>query len=144
MFSGAYEHSIDSKGRTVIPAKFRGMLGEKLVMTRGLHGCLWIFPGASWPEIQKGLVPKWLLDMPRVKLERYFVGSAVECAPDRQGRVAIPPLLLAHAGIGPESDIWIVGLSDKIEIWEKRRWEEFNASMTEEIIEDLSQSHEAM
>ena len=137
MFSGAYEHSVDNKGRTVIPAKFRTRLGETFVMTRGLHGCLWIFPGKLWPEIQKSLVPKLLLDARRIKLERYFVGSAVESTPDRQGRVGIPPLLLAHADIKPESDIWIVGLSDKVEIWNRTRWEQFNESMTEETIEEL-------
>lgn len=139
MFSGAYEHSVDSKGRTVVPAKFRARLGESLVITRGLHGCLWIFPGKDWPEVQKHLVPQSLLDSRGIKLERYFVGSAVECTPDRQGRVAIPPLLLSHADIKPEAEIWLVGLSDKIEIWNKAKWEEFNFSMTDEIIEGLGQ-----
>jgi MraZ protein len=106
-------------------------------MTRGLHGCLWVFSGKLWPEIQKTLVPHSLLDTRGVRLERYFVGSAVECTPDRQGRVNIPPLLLAHAGVTPESGIWIVGLSDKVEIWSKPRWEEFNSTMTDEIIEEL-------
>jgi MraZ protein len=138
MFSGAYEHSVDSKGRTVVPAKYRTKLGESFVMTRGLHGCLWIFPSKLWPDIQKSLVPRALLDARRIKLERYFVGSAVECTPDRQGRIAIPPMLLAHAGISPESGIWLVGLTDKIEVWNKDRWEEFNSSMTEEEIERLS------
>ena len=109
-------------------------------MTRGLHGCLWIFPGKMWPDIQKTLVPLSLLDSRGVKLERYFVGCAVECVPDRQGRVAIPPLLLAHAGIQPESDVWIVGLSDKIEIWNKSRWEAFNATMTDEAVESLGRT----
>ncbi len=140
MFSGAYEHSVDSKGRTVIPAKFRTRLGESLVMTRGLHGCLWIFPGKLWPEIQKSLVPNSLLDARGIKLERYFVGSAVQCTPDKQGRVTISPLLLSHAGISAESDIWLVGLSDKIEVWSKAKWEEFNATMTDDIIEELGRS----
>jgi MraZ protein len=140
MFSGAYEHSVDNKGRTVIPAKFRNRLGESLVITRGLHGCLWVFPGKQWSDIQKTLVPSSLLDSRGIKLERFFVGSAVECAPDKQGRVAIPPMLLSHAAITPESGIWLVGLSDKIEVWNKARWEEFNAGLTDDVIEELGRS----
>ncbi|MBI2843944.1 MAG: division/cell wall cluster transcriptional repressor MraZ [Armatimonadetes bacterium] len=138
MFSGAYEHSIDSKGRTVIPAKFRTKLGERFILTRGLNGCLWGFSQAVWPDVQEKLVPKSFLDQRGITLERYFLGSAVECAPDRQGRVAIPSHLLEHAGIESESDIWIIGLSDKIEVWSKSRWEEFNDSLTDEVLSRLA------
>jgi MraZ protein len=75
-------------------------------------------------------------------LERYFLGSAVECAPDRQGRIALPAHLLSHAGIEAESDIWVVGLSDKIEIWSKARWEELNATLTDEILAQLASEAE--
>jgi len=126
---------VDAKGRTVAPARFRAKLGEKFIMTRGLHGCLWVFPGQSWPEIQRKFTPKSLLDERGVKLERYFLGSAVECAPDRQGRIAIPPMLFQHAGI--KTDLWIVGLSDRVEIWAKERWNEFNAKLTDEVIVEL-------
>jgi MraZ protein len=137
MFSGAYEHSVDNKGRTVMPAKFRAKLGESFVMTRGLHGCLWVFPERTWPDIQKQLTPKSLLDSRGIKLERYFVGSAVECTPDKQGRVAIPQILLDHAQINDQ--IWIIGLSDKIEIWSRERWNQFNEELTDDIIAELGQ-----
>ena len=135
MFSGAYAHSVDSKGRTVIPARFRVKLGEKFVMTRGLHGCLWVFPERSWSEVQKKFTPRSLLDDRGVKLERYFLGSAAELIPDRQGRVAIPQMLLDHAGV--KTDIWIVGLSDRLEIWARERWEEFNSKLTDDVIVEL-------
>ena len=138
MFSGAYEHSVDSKGRTVIPARFRVRLGEKFILTKGLNGCLWIFSMEVWQEIQSGLTPKSFLDQRGIMLERYFLGSAVECVPDRQGRIPIPSHLLAHAGIEIGSSIWIVGLSDKIEIWNKNRWEELNASFTDELLSRLN------
>lgn len=138
MFSGAYEHSVDSKGRTVIPAKFRAKLGESFVLTRGLGGCLWIFSDRAWPEVQQKLIPKSLLDQSGIMLERYFLGSAVECSPDKQGRVAIPTHLLSHAGVGPGSDVWIVGLSDKIEVWSKERWEKLNAGLTDDELMRLA------
>jgi MraZ protein len=135
LFSGAYAHSVDNKGRTVVPARFRAKLGEKFFMTRGLHGCLWVFSAASWTDVQKKFVPKSLLDERGVKLERYFIGSAVECVPDGQGRIAIPTMLLEHAGI--KGDLWIVGLTDRIEIWSKERWDDFNAKLTDDVIVEL-------
>jgi MraZ protein len=142
MFSGAYEHSVDSKGRTVIPAKFRAKLGEKFILTKGLNGCLWIFSEGSWPGVQKMLTPKSFLDSRGIMLERFFLGSAVECEPDRQGRVALPSHLLSHAGIDPGSGIWLVGLSDKIEVWSKKGWEELNCGLTDEVLSRLAEEIE--
>lgn len=111
-------------------------------MTRGMHGCLWVFSERHWPQIQQKLTPKSLLDVKGLKLERYFLGAACECTPDKQGRVAIPQMLLEHAGIKPGDDIWLVGLTDKVEIWSKEGWDRFNASLTEEEIERLGASEE--
>ncbi len=138
MFSGAYEHSIDDKGRTVVPAKFRAKLGEKFILTKGLNGCLWIFSERAWPDVQQKLIPKSFLDQRGIMLERFFVGSAVECSPDRQGRVAIPTHLMSYADIATDSGIWLVGLSDKIEIWSKNRWEELNAGLTDDVLAQLA------
>ncbi len=143
MFSGAYAHSVDDKGRTVIPARFRQKLGEKFVMTKGLHGCLWVFADRNWREITQKLTPKSLLDERGVKLERYFLGAACECVPDKQGRVAIPQMLLTHAGIKAGGDVWALGLMDKVEIWSKSRWDEFNASLTDDVIAELGKEVEA-
>ena len=129
------------KGRTVIPTRFRTKLGPSFVMTRGLHGCLWVFPERTWPQVQQKLTPKSLLDVRGVKLERYFLAAACECTPDKQGRIAIPQMLLEHAGIKPGDDIWIVGLTDKVEIWSKPSWDEFNASLTEDVIEELGREY---
>ncbi len=135
MFSGAYSHTVDNKGRTVIPAKFRSKLGERFYITRGMHGCLWLFSDDEWREFQKMLAPEWLLDSKGLKLERFFVGSAVECTPDGQGRIFIPQNLRDYAGV--VGDIWVVGLGNKVEIWSSARWEEFNNSLTDEVIEEL-------
>jgi len=143
LFSGAYEHSVDDKGRTVIPARFRHKLGESFVMTRGLHGCLWVFPQKTWTEVQQKLIPKSLLDSRGIKLERYFLGAACECVPDKQGRVAIPQMLMSHADIRPGGTVWLVGLTDKLEVWSKERWDEFNASLTDDAIAELGMEPEA-
>ncbi len=138
MFSGAYEHTIDEKGRTVIPARIRNRLGESFVITRGLHGCLWIFPAARWSEVQQSLTPKSLLDVQSIKLERYFLGAATESETDRQGRFTIPQMLMDHANIKPGDSIWIVGLTEKVEIWGSTAWEEFNSAMGDELLEAAS------
>ncbi|HAH87586.1 MAG TPA: cell division/cell wall cluster transcriptional repressor MraZ, partial [Armatimonadetes bacterium] len=70
-----------------------------------------------------------------IKLERFFVGSAVECMPDGQGRIAVPQNLREYAGI--EDEIWVVGLGKKVEIWSDAKWQEFNNSLTDEVIEAL-------
>lgn len=142
MFSGAYEHTIDDKGRTVIPARFRQKLGEKFVITRGMHGCLWVFSERDWPQVQQKLTPRSLLDERGLKLERYFLGAACESSPDRQGRVALPQMLMNHAEIKTGDSIWIVGLTDKVEIWSKSRWDQFNAGLTDEIIAELGRETE--
>lgn len=135
MFSGAYSHSVDSKGRTVIPSKFRSKLGERFYLTRGMNGCLWVFSDDEWREFQRMMTPKSLLDSKGLKLERFFIGSAVECIPDAQGRISIPQNLRDYAGI--VDDIWVIGLGNKVEIWSSTRWEEFNNSLTDEAIEEL-------
>ena len=129
MFSGAFEHSVDSKGRTVMPARIRAKLGETFVMTKGLEGCIWVFSEKRWPEVQEKLIPNGFLDSRGRKLERFFMGAATETAPDKQGRIAISQILMDHAGIKPGDSVWVVGLTDKVEIWEKSRWEEFNAGL---------------
>jgi len=137
VFSGAYEHTVDDKGRTVIPIGMRQRLGQTLVVTRGMNGCLWLFGDARWTEVQKTFSPASLLDLRGIKLERYFLGGAHELEPDKQGRVPIPQILMDHAGISPGSTIWIVGLMDRIEIWEKSRWEAFNAEVAEELLSEV-------
>jgi len=117
-------------------------MGERFVMTRGLHGCLWVFSERGWPDVQEKLVPRSLLDQRGIKLERYFLGAACECAPDKQGRVAIPQMLMEHAGIKSGDSVWIVGLTDKLEIWNKSRWDEFNTSLTDETIAELGRDVE--
>jgi MraZ protein len=122
--------------------RFRQKLGERFVMTRGLHGCLWVFPEHTWTQVQQKLTPKSFLDERGVKLERYFLGAASECVPDKQGRVAISSILMNHAGIKNGDTVWVVGLTDKVEIWGKARWDEFNAGLTDDVIAELGREAE--
>ena len=144
MFSGAYSHTVDNKGRTVIPSKFRSKLGERFYITRGMNGCLWILSDDQWRDFQVKIAPKSFLDNSAMKLERFFIGSAVECSPDTQGRIFIPQNLREYAEI--DTDIRVVGLTNKVEIWSDKRWTEFNSSLTDEVIERLGaeQQRQAM
>jgi MraZ protein len=100
-----------------------------------MHGCLWILSDDEWREFEKMLTPKSPLDGRGLKLERFFVGSAVECAPDGQGRIFVPQNLRDYAGI--VDDIWVVGLGNKVEVWSDAKWQEFNNELTDDEIERL-------
>lgn len=128
---GSYSHAVDAKSRTVIPHPFRSEIGRRFYMTRGVSGCLWLFPEDEWKAFQEAMTPKDLLDVDGLKLERFFVGSAVECTPDSQGRIFIPQDLKKYAGI--KDSVYIVGLGSKVEIWASDRWEEFQTISDEEI-----------
>jgi len=123
MFMGEFNHSIDAKGRIIIPSKFREDLGEEFVLTLGLDGCLFAYPYSEW-EI---FVEK-LKTLPGTKearqLQRYFMAGAAACEVDKQGRILIPAKLRESAGL--EKDIVFVGVLNKIEIWSKERWDKNN------------------
>lgn len=135
MFSGAFEHTVDDKCRTVIPAKIRAQISDKFVFTRGLDNCLWLFPLATWNKIQESLTPKSLLDRKSIKLERYFLGAASETEADKQGRVSIPPMLMEHAQIKIGDRLWIVGLTDRVEIWQREQWDSYNQALGKELLD---------
>lgn len=121
MFLGEFEHSIDEKGRLSIPARFRPALAEGLFITRGLDRCLVIWDAASWQAMADRVrtLNPWQADARR--LQRHFFSGATQAEADRLGRVVIPQFLRAYAGI--ESDVVVVGLSDRIEVWARSEWE---------------------
>ncbi len=122
MFMGEYHHSIDSKGRLIIPAKLRYDLGENFVITRGLDGCLFIYPNAAWDKI----IDKYK-DLPETtykrKFMRIFLSGAKRGEFDRQGRINIPPPLIQYASL--IKDCIIIGVDERLEIWSKEKWEDF-------------------
>lgn len=123
MFRGRYEHTVDIKGRTSIPSKFREVLSanydERLIMTN-FDGCLWAYPVSEWQEIELKVaaLPQFRDDVKA--LQRFFISAATECPIDKQGRILVPPTLREYAGL--EKDIIMVGMTKRIEIWSKDRW----------------------
>lgn len=120
MFMGEYQHTIDQKGRAIVPAKFRDMLGELFVATLGLDGCLFLYPQEEWNHFVADLK-----NLPGTKearqLQRYFLAGAAECEIDKQGRILLPAKLREQAGL--EKEILFVGVLSKIELWSKERWD---------------------
>jgi MraZ protein len=142
MFYGEYLHSIDRKGRLILPSKFRevakGNFIEKFFVTRGLDKCLFMFAEEEWKiQEQKFKSVSFTKQQSRIFNRLYFSG-AVEVFPDRQGRILLAQYLKDFADI--KKDVVIVGVSNRIEIWAKEKWQEFYGSWRqsfEEIAEKL-------
>ena len=120
-FKGEYSHSIDAKGRLIIPSKFRDLLGEQFVVTKGFDGCLFVFSEEGWEAFEEKLqaLP---MDKPEARmLGRFFIAGAIDAETDKQGRILIPSNLLAHAKI--EKEAVIAGVGNRAEIWSKEEWE---------------------
>jgi len=135
MFMGEYQHNVDLKGRLIIPAKYRDQLGDKLVATRGLDGCLYLYPMDEWEAILTKLKGLNLLKTEDRQFMRFFVAGAAECELDKQGRILLPAPLRKAAGI--EKDVILAGMMERIEIWDKDKWEDKTAS---DNMEDIAAS----
>ncbi|GAX08443.1 MAG TPA: transcriptional regulator MraZ [Lactobacillus sp.] len=137
MFMGEFEHSIDTKGRLIIPAKFRSQLGEEFVITRGMDGCLFGYPMAQWEIMQKRLSALPLNKRDARAFVRFFYSAATTCSFDKQGRVNLPQTLIKHAELAKQCVI--VGVSDRFEIWSQERWQAF-ADKAEENFDDIAEN----
>lgn len=138
MFMGEYHHSIDDKGRLIIPAKFRTELGDKFVITRGIENCLFAYPIERWETITHKLESLPFTKKDARNFTRFFLSGATVAEFDKQGRINITSPLINHAGI--KKDCVIVGTGDRIEIWSNDAWENFfnSASINmSEIAENL-------
>ena len=120
MFMGEYSHSIDTKGRLIIPAKFRELLGEEFVLTKGLDGCLSIYPMDEWNAFEEKLKALPLTNKNARTFSRFFVAGATVCELDKQGRILVPATLREFAGL--EKDVVLTGSLNRIEIWSKAKW----------------------
>ena len=99
MFMGEYSHSIDAKGRLIIPSRFREELGEEFVLTKGLDGCLSIYPRKEWEAFEQKLSQLPLTNKNARAITRFFVAGAAPCELDRQGRILVPATLREYAGL---------------------------------------------
>lgn len=126
MFIGEYQHAVDTKNRMIIPSKFRDDLGNKFVLTKGLDGCLYAYTLEEWKVLEEKLKKLPLTSKDARAFVRFFFSGANEIDIDKQGRSLIPQNLLEYAGI--EKDIVSIGVSTRIEIWSKTKWDEYNDS----------------
>lgn len=137
MFMGEYQHSVDNKGRLIIPAKFREDLGENAVMTRGLDNCLFLFPQSEWKILEEKLKSLPLTKATARQFVRFFFSGATECDLDRQGRITIPQNLRDYADV--DKDVVVIGVSNRIEIWSRGRWEQYMQE-AEEAYEEIAEN----
>lgn len=136
MFMGEYHHNIDIKGRIIIPSKVREDLGENFIVTRGLDGCLFIYPKVEWDNI----INKYK-DLPDTKEKRQFMriflSGATVCEYDKQGRINIPKPLIDYAKL--QKDCIIIGVDERLEVWSEECWCEF-INNNEENLSDIADS----
>ena len=120
MFRGEHKHTIDAKGRLIIPSDYRELLGEKFVLTKGFEGCLSIYPMTEWEAFEKKLSALPLTNKNARTLTRFFVAGATECELDKQGRILIPSTLRECAGL--EKNVMLAGQLGRIDIWDEEKW----------------------
>ncbi|HWP28737.1 MAG TPA: division/cell wall cluster transcriptional repressor MraZ [Chloroflexota bacterium] len=120
MFLGEFEHSLDEKGRLAIPARFRGELGQGLVITRGLDRCLFVWPMSEWRTVAEKLGRLSLMHAEARRLQRLLFAGAVDTQLDRLGRVLIPGFLRSYAGL--RDAVIVAGVLTRIEIWDREQW----------------------
>lgn len=122
MFMGEYNHTIDAKSRLIIPSKFREILGDEFVITKGLDGCLFVFDNTEWTAFEEKLQKLPSLTNPDVrKFVRFFMAGATAVEVDKQGRILIPTSLKDFAAL--EKDVVLIGVGSRMEIWSKERYE---------------------
>ena len=131
MFIGEYEHSVDAKGRVIMPAKLREDIGEKFIVTKGLDGCLFAYSYEEWTNFEGKLKTLPLTNKNARDFVRFFLSGAVECEFDKQGRINLVNSLIEYAGLKKECTI--IGVNDRLEIW---ALDKFN-NLMEENFEQL-------
>ena len=134
MFMGEYNHTVDAKGRLIVPSKFREQLGDEFVVTKGLDGCLFVYENTEWKVLEEKLHTLPLTNANARKFSRFFLAGATSCEVDKQGRILLPQILRDFAGI--EKEAVLVGVGSRIEIWSRERWLEANSYGDMEEIEE--------
>ena len=139
MLIGEYEHSLDVKGRLIMPAKLREDMGEKFIITKGLDGCLFGFSQNEWLSFEEKLKTLPLTNKNARDFVRFFLSGATECEVDKQGRFLIASNLREYANM--EKDVVIIGVGTRLEIWNKEKWKQYNSEeniSADEIAENMT------
>lgn len=139
MFMGEYNHTVDAKGRLIVPSKFREQLGETFVVTKGLDGCLFVYANPEWKALEEKLTALPLTNANARKFSRFFLAGATTCEVDRQGRILLPAVLREFAKI--DKDAVLVGVGSRIEIWSREVW---NQSNTYDDMEEIAENMEGL
>ncbi|MFQ9515056.1 MAG: division/cell wall cluster transcriptional repressor MraZ [Eubacterium sp.] len=141
MFTGEHTQKMDTKGRTIVPVKFREELGNNVVITRGLDGCLFAYSKTAWEALEEKLSSLPFADKKVRSFNRFFLAGASDLETDKLGRILMPSVLRKFASLDKEV-VW-VGVGDRIEIWDIDKWNEQMASYlegddVEEQLDDLA------
>ena len=137
MFIGEYHHSIDEKGRIIIPAKFREELGDTFIVTRGIENCLFVYSNDNWDKICQKLNSLPFTKKDARVFNRFFMSGATNVELDKQGRINIAAPLITHANL--KKDCVIIGTGDRLEIWSQASWENFFNS-TKDSMSDIAEN----
>jgi len=136
VFQGEFDHSVDDKGRVIIPSRFRNLLGERFYLTKGLDHCIFVYTEAEFKIMSEKLAAQRQLDEKTIRLQRFF--TSTESSVDNQGRVALPLKLRKYAGIEETSEVTLVGTGNRIEIWESNAWTAYNDDLTDDVISEAA------
>ncbi|MDP3724976.1 MAG: division/cell wall cluster transcriptional repressor MraZ [Nanoarchaeota archaeon] len=140
MLLGEYKHSIDTKGRLAVPAKFREAITSGAIITRGLDHCLFMFAKPEWEKLAEKLVALPIAQANSRAFARLMLAGASDVSVDAQGRILIPEYLREYAGLGKQAVV--AGLYNRIEVWDKEEWERYKKrteSASDEIAEKLGE-----
>lgn len=124
MFMSEYNHTVDAKGRLIMPAKFREALGEEFVVSKGMDGCLFVYANEDWKAFEQKLTALPVISKESRQFTRFFLAGAAQVELDKQGRILLPAALREFAGL--EKEVVLVGVGTRIEIWSKDRWDAIN------------------
>jgi len=136
MFIGEYQHSVDPKKRLALPSKFRKELGGKVVVTRGLDKCLFVYPAKVWKELAEKLGTLPMGESATRSFVRLMLAGAIESDVDSQGRILLPEYLKEYAGL--DRAVTVAGLFNRLEIWDEEKWRNYKAK-AEENTDDIAE-----
>lgn len=125
MFIGEYAHTLDEKKRISLPKQFRGGLGKKMILTRGLDNCLFLYPRTGWEKVAAKLQELSFAQADTRGFNRFILSGAVEVEADAAGRILIPDHQKTFAGL--KKEVVFAGVSDRIELWDSTRWGSYKA-----------------
>jgi len=139
MFMSEYNHTVDAKGRLIIPSKFREVLGDEFVVSKGMDGCLFVYANDDWNAFEQKLTSLPLINKQARQFARFFLAGAASVELDKQGRILLPAHLREFAGL--DKDVVLVGVGSRIEIWSKEKYEEVGEEVD---MDDITESMEEL